>query len=154
MADFQAQREPLEKAIERALNKLAEIETAINDPQPGSKEELHHAIIGLQFNLQKMTTLRDLANRGETKTEVPVRLLRDLDEGWHPDAFTKNALQDAAKLNAQARDLSGRVRALQEALLRGAAKAMPEEVEEYLALDSERTDLRRAAQGAAEAQGQ
>ncbi|KAK2076926.1 hypothetical protein QBZ16_005154 [Prototheca wickerhamii] len=88
-------------------------------------------------SLQSLYELRDdLQAHDGTQLEVPVELLRSVDEGENPDAFTEAVFRSSLGANQACKGKVVAMRELHSAVERNLRETFPEEMSDYDALRS------------------
>ncbi|KAK9844880.1 hypothetical protein WJX74_008085 [Apatococcus lobatus] len=116
MPEGQVDRTPLKKSIEKALRHIAELEATISDFN-GDQGLLEQRIKAYLEELQTIHALRDLVD-----VEVPVDLIRYLDEGGNPDTYTAQAFKQSLQSNQLSKGKVDAIKSFRDEILEQASK--------------------------------
>mmetsp|Transcript_6083 Transcript_6083/g.8244 ORF Transcript_6083/g.8244 Transcript_6083/m.8244 type:complete len:154 (+) Transcript_6083:13-474(+) len=117
----------LEETIAKALWQVHEMEQQIQEFSEDSQSLLFERVNAFVDNLTEMQS-----SASNSQVEVPVELLRVVDEGKHPETFSVSHFEHCIHRNQVTKGKVELLAHFHNHLLKSAKEAFPEEVKEYL----------------------
>ncbi|CAK0784353.1 hypothetical protein CVIRNUC_007557 [Coccomyxa viridis] len=125
MADV---RKPFAQAAGVVLKQIQKLESTISG-HSGDQDTLINQLEALHKDLQGLEEKRELL-----AVDIPVDLLRTIDEGGNPDVFTAGIFERANRSNQLSKGKAQAFAGFRDGLLRAAEASYPAEAEAYKAL--------------------